>query len=480
MDRARIVAKNITSLFFSGVAAQLLGFVGTVYLARILGSEGFGQISFALSIMTYFTAATAGLSLVGTRGIARDIGRTNQLVGTVLTMRVVLTMILLVGLGVFLAFVNMTESRPLIALYGLGLVPLALSLDWVFQGWERMEFTGLSRLIIVGFYVFLVFIFVRSNQQVLWVPIFQLVSNVVNAAILFVVFVRLGGRLQFASDRLAWTKVLTPSVSIGLSSLMVQFIWYMDITTVGIHCSKELVGNYAAAHKLILAILLANGAYQDAIFPVLSSCYTRSLEALRRVQDHTARLMFTAGIPMAVGGMLTAGPLVRLVYGDEYTDSAQAFQILIWMASFVLINSVYARGLWAGDRQNVYFYIVVGQAIVSIGLNLGLVPWLGAIGAALARLAAEGVALPFYHREFSRIVKVPMLKYLWRPLIASIPMALILGFGLLARWHVLLLIVIGLAVYGGVIFLIGGVTRRDIRLVYYMLFGRADAPTGDM
>jgi len=92
--------------------------------------------------------------------------------------------------------------------------------------------------------------------------------------------------------------------------------------------------------------------------------------------------------------------------------------------------SIYARGMWACDKQNEYLKIVTFQGLANIGLNLFLIPSLGIIGAAVATVSAEILGFFFYYREFNKVVYIPIHNYIVRPLIAAVVMALFLKYEL--------------------------------------------------
>ena len=64
--------KNAIYNLISKLLAIITPFITTPYLARVLGEEGNGQISYVSSIIAYFTlAASLGFSVYGQREIAK-------------------------------------------------------------------------------------------------------------------------------------------------------------------------------------------------------------------------------------------------------------------------------------------------------------------------------------------------------------------------------------------------------------------------
>jgi len=79
-------ARNALFLFGGEGASRLLGFLTAAVLARRVGVDGFGQIGFATAILAYGMVITDfGLVSLGTREMARDKSRAQQLAGSVLS-----------------------------------------------------------------------------------------------------------------------------------------------------------------------------------------------------------------------------------------------------------------------------------------------------------------------------------------------------------------------------------------------------------
>ncbi len=72
--------KRFAPLAGGEIGARIISFVATAYLARTLGTNGFGQIAFAAAVVAQFgTALAAGIGEVGSREIARQPSRTREI-----------------------------------------------------------------------------------------------------------------------------------------------------------------------------------------------------------------------------------------------------------------------------------------------------------------------------------------------------------------------------------------------------------------
>jgi O-antigen/teichoic acid export membrane protein len=363
------------------------------------------------------------------------------------------------------------EIKYLIILYGLGVIPAALLLDWVFQGVEKMEYIGLGRILVAAVYAGLVLWFVKDSEQLLLVPLFWVASNLLGAGLLIFIFVRSFGKPRLSFNLIFWRSLLRQALPMGFALIMAFVFVYIDTVMLGFMKSNEEVGHYNAAYKIVLFFIGVVFAYSAAIYPVISNYYKTSLDSLKRLLHPTVKLIVTMGLPLAVGGTILAKPIMHLLYGTAYDNGIIALQILLWWVVGSSINNIYAVGLLGCDKQNRFALVMTVIVVTNLILNFILIPPFGLIGAAIATVSAEAIAFPIYYISFRRVVKVNIHTYIPKPLLCSILMALFLYWGLnVANLNVLLLIPAGAVIYFISFYLIRGISRDEIRMVQSAIF----------
>ena len=192
MSTTRRILKNFLSLSFAQIITKALGLIVVAYLARVLGTEGFGKIGFAQAILAYFILlVNLGLNTFGTREVAWNREEINRYVNNILTIRLIASIGAFALLAVFVYFIpKPAETKKLILLYGLTIFTFAFTINWLFQGIERMEFIALSQIAGTLINVGLIFFIIKSPQQLLKVPLIQVIAAVVAIGILFFILVK--------------------------------------------------------------------------------------------------------------------------------------------------------------------------------------------------------------------------------------------------------------------------------------------------
>jgi len=466
LSTGRRILKNFLSLSFAQIVTKALGLIVVAYLARVLGAEGFGKIGFAQAILAYFMLlANLGLSTFGTREVARNREEINRYVNNILTIRLIASIGAFALLAVFVYFIpKPAEIKKLILLFGLTIFTFAFTIDWVFQGIERMEFIAISQIARQLVYVGLIFGIIRSPQQLLKVPLIRVGTTVVGVVILFSIFVKKFSVVRPKFAFAFWKQILKQSLPMGFSAIMISIYYNFDRVMLGFMKGDEVVGWYNAAYNVILVIITLPSLIIHSFFPSLSQAY-RDNKKMSNITHRYLKIMFSIGIPFGFGGIVLASLIINLVYGQAYNNAILPFQILSWNIVAVFISIAFAHPLLAWNKQNTYMKIIAGGAITNLLFNFLLIPKFGIEGASIATVLAEVAVFSVAYFEIRKIVSVKVLGYLTKPLFAS---ALMFGIVSILKAYFLgnlfLLMPLAICSYFLFLFLFKGFSLNDIKL----------------
>ena len=458
------VFKNYSFLASSYAVSRLLTFLVLVYIARRLGVQVFGQINFALAILTYSTLLThLGLMTFGTREVARHPQQIRSQVTSILLLRMVLTLVAFLALVGFAYLAPFEPAlRALILIFGLSLFPTAALLDWAFKGVERMNIVGIIEIIRAIPHLVLIVIWVRSPAQVFRIPIFYFLSTLLAVVLGLFLFCRDYGSLQSRIDVRSWKRAMKESLPLGMAFILLQVYYLTDTIMLGFLRGSVFVGWYSAAYKSVAFVLVVGGLFFETTFPVVSRYYKQARERLPWLLNSSVRVTALLATPMAVGGTILASPFLAALYGSEYRAAVIAFRLLIWAVAIELMGMNWGYALMACDRAKEYMKAVGFGAVLSVALNLALIPKFGLLGAGLARLISSITISAYFWLQFRRVFVFAWSRYLLKPALAS---------GLMATTMVLVAhswifqMGIGLLVYVSTILIIGPSEREQVLLI---------------
>jgi O-antigen/teichoic acid export membrane protein len=174
------------------------------------------------------------------------------------------------------------------------------------------------------------------------------------------------------------------------SALQVPVYARADVIVLGLLVGTAAVGLYSAAFRLVfLLIILANLA-SLAILPLVSTMYATSIEDYKAAYTATLRVAILAVLPAAFGLALIAPQLIGFIFGPEFIEAGLILRILCALVIFFPLRSLLAMFLVSSGLQGARARIEWLAAAMVWAACLALVPFAGALGAALALVIAEG------------------------------------------------------------------------------------------
>jgi O-antigen/teichoic acid export membrane protein len=463
---AKSIINNFFSMFFSQICSQFFSFFTAIYLARTLGAEGFGFIAFSQAIVSYFTLATdLGLPRLGTRELSRNKNRIVEYVSTIVTLRILLSLVALTLLVIFAIVIKQLEAiRYITIIFGLTILTSSCFFDWVFRGVEKMKYIAIANIFEKIVYLVLIFSFVKQANDYMLVPIFFFTGAVVSSFILIGIFRKQYGKISLTINTAKWKTCLKLALPMAFGSLMVRINNNFDSVLIGFIKGEYEVGLYAAAYKIILVAFIFGGIFNLVIFPIVCRYYYESLDKMKELLSQSNRIMITIGLPIGLGGIIISDPILLNLFGESYLQASPAFKILSIYVAISFITMIYADTLIACNCQKKYAIGVAIAAIVNLTCNFILIPIFGLKGAALSTVAGEIVLLIYSYFNLAKIVKIELIKFFPIPIISTLIMGIFLRIAIESNF--IILIFGGIAVYITSVILLGGVSLGELKFLY--------------
>ena len=373
------------------IGARLISFAATAYLARTLGTSGFGQIAFAAAVVAQFgTALAAGIGEVGSREVARQPSRMRQiaaggalarLLGAIAAVSMVLALTWLLPLDV--------TMKRVTALSALFLIPLALDTGWVYKGSGDTRRVGWALLLAQATSLVLILLFVRDATKVTSVPVLQSLGDLVAALFLAVPLLR--GRWKLP-DRATVSELPRQSGLITISRSLRTIIVSFDVILLGLMVKSADVGLYSAAYRIVFFVMAIMYASHVAFLPEMAR-HGKDVGRMSSILSRAIGLSVTVILPFAVGGWLVAPALMSLIFGEAYRGGAVALQLLLVSVLLIAIHGTTRNVFLAAGRLGTETTIVGIGVIMNIALNIILIPRTGITGAAVATVIGEAIIL---------------------------------------------------------------------------------------
>ena len=410
-----LIAKGTVAGFASTMVANVVSFLTTMILTRALSPEDFGIISLAKSYL-------AVVSVVQLMGIPnslvyflprylsdKDKARVN---GTIL-----LSFAMVLSISVVAIFVPVLFSDVINALAGGGnIFALVLTLMLVYAA--VMNLLLLIATIHRGFKNPLLAVLPSLLYSLLYLVLLAIAFALMPPSIYLAVYANIGAAvlvLLYAAYTLRATWLMGSLIKTLRLGVRIDWRLFLSYTTPVMLMSILSVGQ-ANADKLLLGYFVSTvdvGLYYVAatistlpkmIVQVLPSMlapsfseifYRRDLQEVKIIYQNATRWVWLFGLPIILVILVGAGDLLAALFGHVYAKGVPVLLILtlsVWIGAGTGNTGLM---LLMGGKKNVEFLNSLGSLVLSIGLNLWLIPIYKIVGAAVATTIAYGVIQVF-------------------------------------------------------------------------------------
>ena len=418
----KLIFKNSFWLGVSEVVSKLVGFLIGIWMARRFGPDLYGKWSFALAFVTIFSVvADFGLSTLSVRELARNKEKTKDYFLNITLLKFILGAL---SLGLMALIINLIEEDPetisLVYFLGIYIVinTFAAFFESIFRAREKMKYEAICRVSQSVLLFSLAVFFIFNGFPILNIS-FAYISGSLLGTVLALVFVlryfyplkKTEASNGFAFSRFFDLKfckeLLLEAWPFALSTVAIFLYNYFDQTMLGVMRGDKEVGLYSAAFKVVFTFQVFGDVLAVAFFPQLSKKYKEGVKSLKEIFYHFQKIMLVFVVPFTILLFVFALPILRFLYGSEYTAASNVFQVLVLSIAILLLSFPFGETLKAADRQKSYLWAIGSGAILNVVLNFIFIPRFGMMGAAINTLISE-----IYIFIFLKI----KLKKLWKEL----------------------------------------------------------------
>jgi len=461
------VAKNICIVIVGNIIFRIISLFVIIFLARYLGTIGFGKYSFVFAYLAFFGIITdLGLQNILVREMSRDEFITAKLIGNVYVIKLILSVfavILSIAVIKLMHYPTDTATYVYIATFTLPFLSFNEIYAAIFQSNLRMEYDVIAKLSFKVLSAGLIMWIIFAKGTLMQIIIALVFSEMVKTLISYC-FSRKFVRPQFAIDFGLWIYLIKESMPLALSSVIWIIYYQIGIVMLSPMKGDIAVGIYSAAHKLIEPLSLIPIALTMSLFPIMSASFKSSNDRIIKSYRLSIKYLLIIALPIAIGTMFLSDKIVLLIYGAEFANSAAVLQILIWALVFTFSNSVLLQLLISMDKQKLNTLSIGICAITNITLNFILIPIMSYNGAAIATVASNIVLfIASFYFVSEHLGILPIHKIAIKPVIAGLIMGTFVYYS--TNLNILLVIALAGLVYFTALLLLKTFSKEDWNIV---------------
>ncbi|HLD28146.1 MAG TPA: flippase [Patescibacteria group bacterium] len=481
MSKGENLVKNTT--FFTGALAiqKILSFVYFIFVARIIGVENTGRLSFVMSFVTMFGIfLDFGMAQIIIRESARDRNTSQKYLANAIGLKV-LGSIIIYGAVVLIINLMGYPTLTIKMVYVAGIVMLLESFTLVFyavlRGHHNLRYESIGVIInqviilVVGFTVLFLDL---GLIALVGVYLFGSLFNFFYAAILLKAKLNIIPRISF--NRQVIKEILKLSLPFAMAGIFVRIFASMDIVLLSKLGTNEAVGLYSVAYKIVFAFQFIALAFLAGIYPVFCTYYIKSKDKLATTFTASLKYLIILSIPISFGLIALADSVIGPVFGMEYKGSVLPLQIMMTALILIFINYPYGAMLNACNRQTRNTIHLAIVAIFNLIANIILIPIWSYVGVAIAFVASYILMFGLNLIAVNKILAYDKRGLVWSLIkivfsgVAMVTVILLLK----NKIHFIFVTIIAGLVYVTLVYLLKEFTKTDILQIKEMLIKKGD------
>lgn len=378
----------------------------TVLSARYLGADNYGVLSYGLTLVSFFLGIMKlGLDSIMVDELIRHRGRQGEFLGTSVLLRIILSILSILSIGIILLVVNASQPT-LIAVAMIQSIMLVFQAGYVLDHWFQVQLKSkyvsiakIAAATITGLYsVYLLL----SEKGVIWFAASTALTSLVVVVVLLIFYKKQKAqKLHYSTPAAKY--LLSRSHHFIVANIISLIYVQIDKIMIGNMIGNNQLGLYSAALLLCTAWSFVPDAIITSLRPgVLSAKEDEGGQQYLRRLKRLYFIIFWLSVAIA-GVIATAAPLlVPLLFGSNFEGAVATTQIAVWYIPISILGV--ARNIWLiGEGLHKYAkYLLVYGVIINVSLNLLLIPGVGIVGAAIATLVTEVVTCfvaPLFYKK---------------------------------------------------------------------------------
>ena len=368
------------------------------YVSRILLPIGMGKVSFATSLISYFSMfAQLGIPTYGIRACAKVRDNREELTRTVQELLAINIVMDIISYGIlFFALIlipRLREDRTLYVVISATIFLTSIGMEWFYKALEQYAYITIRSIIFKVVALIAMFLLIHKQEDYI---IYGGISILASSASNIFNFINIRRYIDLKPvGRYNFFQHLKPILIFFAMSCATTIYTNLDTVMLGFMTTDTDVGYYNAAVKIKTILVSVVTSLGAVLLPRASyNIEHGQVESFWRIGKKAISFVFLVASPLTIYFILFAKEGIYFLSGLAYTGSIIPMQLI--MPTLLLIGLSNILGLQILvplGKEKIVLYSEIAGAIVDIIINALLIPQFTSAGAAIGTLVAEFVVL---------------------------------------------------------------------------------------
>lgn len=418
---------NFLMNFILTISNFLFPLITFPYVSRVLGPNGMGISSFAMSIISYFVIlATLGSATYGIRACSQ-VGENKDELSKVTHEIIFINLITMITSYLFLYFCvhffdGLHENKASIAIASFMILLNVCSVEWFYRGIEKYTYITIVSLLFKLIALVSSFIFIQKTSDYFSFILISVIS-LSGSGIINLLNIKKYINFKFYNDY-NLKKHIKPMLTFFFMSLAISVYTYTDSVLLGLLTNLDEVGFYNVAVRIkgiLISIVTSLGV---VLLPKLSLYIKKGMmNEFSSLLILSLRFIVALSLPLVIFFIFFAKETILLLSGEQYFNSIPLLQISLVAVIIVGITNILGIQMLVplGKEKKLFVSVLCG-ALINVVANFTLIPFLSSVGAAISMVLAEFtillIQIYFLKKYMFLFMKVNYIKVILSSLIS--------------------------------------------------------------
>ena len=418
---------NFLMNFILTISNFLFPLITFPYVSRVLGPNGMGISSFAMSIISYFVIlATLGSATYGIRACSQ-VGENKDELSKVTHEIIFINLITMIISYLFLYFCvhffdGLHENKASIAIASFMILLNVCSVEWFYRGIEKYTYITIVSLLFKLIALVSSFIFIQKTSDYFSFILISVIS-LSGSGIINLLNIKKYINFKFYNDY-NLKKHIKPMLTFFFMSLAISVYTYTDSVLLGLLTNLDEVGFYNVAVRIkgiLISIVTSLGV---VLLPKLSLYIKKGMmNEFSSLLILSLRFIVALSLPLVIFFIFFAKETILLLSGEQYFNSIPLLQISLVAVIIVGITNILGIQMLVplGKEKKLFVSVLCG-ALINVVANFTLIPFLSSVGAAISMVLAEFtillIQIYFLKKYMFLFMKVNYIKVILSSLIS--------------------------------------------------------------
>lgn len=383
-------------IFFDKILRALLGVLVGAWVARYLGPTQFGELAYCIAFIAIFQSITnLGLDGIVVREIANHPERANIVLGTTFQLRLFTGLISWLFAVVLYGLSNGFDGQGIwiVTLVGAGMVfQVADTVDLWFQANSQSKRTVLAKASAYLISNTLRIALILAEAPLIAFAIIVAIEGALTALALHASYKQFPLKAAWQKHIPEAKKLLRESWPYMISGFSIMLFMRIDQLMIKSILGEHDLGIFSAIVPISSLWNMIPVAICASLAPMFAKKRLEGLQIFNESLVKVFRLFWVICFGVVGLTWLFSAPIIHLMYGSAYKQAVPVLNIYVFTCIPVFMGV--GQGLWLLNERKSYLSPIqtITGAVLSILLNLILLPLWGVTGAAVAAVISYSIS----------------------------------------------------------------------------------------